>query len=249
METIGKTLKDARNKMNKSLEDIHEQTRIAREHLQLIESDDFSFLPQTYVKSFLKSYADAVNLDGNALVERLEQLQKAQEEQRQARDEEHSEQPTDVGLKSRYLEWALGFASFALLVCLILVYVEYRSQIHAEPTNTLTEQRSETHSELAEIAVERSDSAKTTDIFPLELAVTARKHLWLKLTIDEKDPLEYNLVPDQNLTWNAENRVEIVIGELKKNEPSNRPAAIIEPHENEALQLTFVKDRNARNDD
>jgi len=242
METIGKTLQEARKSANKSLDEIHEQTRIAIKHLQFLEADNFSFLPQTYVKSFLKSYANAVDLDGDNLIARFNDLLEREKQAQQEARKVHREQQS-AGTRSRHLEWVLGLGSFALLVCLILVYVQYRSHIHAEPAGPLSKPVSPAQSELARVSVEPAHTEADSGTQQLKMHVTARKRIWIKLTIDEDQSLEYNLTPEQNLVWNAENRFDIVIGEITEMQPSNRPVSVIEPRRNEVLQFTFVKDQ------
>lgn len=248
METIGKTLQEARKSANKSLDEIHEQTRIAVKHLQFLEADNFSFLPATYVKSFLGSYAEAVNLDGEDLITRFNDLLAQEKHAQQEVREEHREKQV-AGTKSRYLEWALGLGSFALLLCLVLVYVQYRSHIHAELAPALSKQVSAAQSHLAQVTVEQASSEVDTGASPLKLRVTARKPIWIRVTIDEEETLEYNLAPDKNLVRQAATRFDIVIGELDKMQPSNRPASVIEPRQNETLQLTFVKNRKPEDGD
>lgn len=75
MENLGEKLKQKRISLNKSHEQIHEQTRITVEHLEYLESNDFTFLPETYVKSYLKSYATALGLDADEILNEYAEIQ------------------------------------------------------------------------------------------------------------------------------------------------------------------------------
>jgi len=72
MPDIGKILKEKREKIGKSLDDIHRETRISIAHIQALEGNEFNFLPETYVKSFLKNYADTLGIDSKELLEMFE---------------------------------------------------------------------------------------------------------------------------------------------------------------------------------
>lgn len=66
----GKDLKNFREHLGIELEDIHQATKISPAALKAIEKDDIANLPPTiYLKSFLKSYAEILQLDPKKIVE------------------------------------------------------------------------------------------------------------------------------------------------------------------------------------
>jgi cytoskeletal protein RodZ len=73
---IGERLKRAREAKNLTLDDVAGQTRVPIRHLQHIESGEWDSLPApTYSVGFVRSYANAVGLNGAALGQELrEQL-------------------------------------------------------------------------------------------------------------------------------------------------------------------------------
>lgn len=67
--TIGSTLKEARTKKSVTYEDVHSKIKIHPRVLQLLEEEKFDKLPSPlFVKSFLKSYADFLEVNGEELV-------------------------------------------------------------------------------------------------------------------------------------------------------------------------------------
>jgi DnaJ-class molecular chaperone len=65
----GKDLKNLRESLGIELEEIFQATKISPTTLQAIEKDDLANLPpQVYLKSFLKSYAEALQLDAKQVV-------------------------------------------------------------------------------------------------------------------------------------------------------------------------------------
>ena len=75
-EPIGERLRIAREAKGLSLDDVARQTRIPVRHLEHIEREEWESLPAiTYSVGFVRSYANAVDLDGPALgAELREQL-------------------------------------------------------------------------------------------------------------------------------------------------------------------------------
>ena len=70
MFAIGSSLKDARLRMGLDLPTAAEATKIRSRHLQALEDEQFDVLPgQTYVRGFLKTYADFLGLDGQLYVD------------------------------------------------------------------------------------------------------------------------------------------------------------------------------------
>ena len=70
MFAIGSSLKDARLRKGLDLPTAAEATKIRSRHLQALEDEQFDVLPgQTYVRGFLKTYADFLGLDGQLYVD------------------------------------------------------------------------------------------------------------------------------------------------------------------------------------
>ncbi|OWA33823.1 hypothetical protein B9G55_21040 [Saccharibacillus sp. O16] len=70
MSDLGQQLKDARLQKGLSLEDVQEMTKIRKRYLEAIEQGDFKVLPGSfYVRAFIKTYAEAVDLDAEALLQ------------------------------------------------------------------------------------------------------------------------------------------------------------------------------------
>lgn len=67
---IGQVLKDARARAGLELRAIEERTKIRTKYLRAIENEEWDALPSSaYAKGFLRSYAEALGLDGEALVD------------------------------------------------------------------------------------------------------------------------------------------------------------------------------------
>jgi len=67
---IGNSLREARHRQQLDLTDVEQATKIRSRYLRALEEEAFDVLPaQTYVKGFLRTYADWLGLDGQLYVD------------------------------------------------------------------------------------------------------------------------------------------------------------------------------------
>src|SRR4051794_4750849 len=70
MPDIGTALREARMRARIDISEIEAETKIRAKYLRALENEEWDLLPgPTYVKSFLRTYADALGLDGKLLIE------------------------------------------------------------------------------------------------------------------------------------------------------------------------------------
>jgi cytoskeleton protein RodZ len=70
MSEIGETLRQARMRARIDVSEIEAKTKIRAKYLRALENEEWGLLPgQTFVKSFLRTYAQALGLDAKALLE------------------------------------------------------------------------------------------------------------------------------------------------------------------------------------
>lgn len=78
MKEIGAEIQQARLAKGIKLEEIVHHTHIQLAHLQKIENGQLDFLPRPYVTAFIKTFAQNVGLDGDALVNRWHEQEQAE---------------------------------------------------------------------------------------------------------------------------------------------------------------------------
>lgn len=70
MFDIGSTLREARLRQNLDFPELEERTKIRPKYLRALEDEQFEILPApTYVRGFLRSYAEALGLHGQPFVD------------------------------------------------------------------------------------------------------------------------------------------------------------------------------------
>jgi len=70
MPDIGATLREARMRARIDISEVEGETKIRAKYLRALENEEWDLLPgPTYVKSFLRTYAEALDLDAKLLVD------------------------------------------------------------------------------------------------------------------------------------------------------------------------------------
>ena len=70
MFEIGNSLREARLRQQLDFPELEQQTKVRAKYLRALEEEQFDALPaQTYVKGFLRTYAEALGLDGQLYVD------------------------------------------------------------------------------------------------------------------------------------------------------------------------------------
>src|SRR5690242_5604121 len=74
MPDIGATLRETRMRQRIDITEVEAATKIRAKYLRALESEEWDLLPgPTFVKTFLRTYADYLGMDSRALVERYRQ--------------------------------------------------------------------------------------------------------------------------------------------------------------------------------
>ena len=70
MPSIGETLREARMRQGLDIADVEARTKIRAKYLRALENEEFALLPgSTFVKTFIRTYAELVGLDPHRLME------------------------------------------------------------------------------------------------------------------------------------------------------------------------------------
>jgi cytoskeleton protein RodZ len=118
MPEIGATLRDARMRARIDISEIETETKIRAKYLRALENEEWDLLPgPTYVKSFLRTYAEALGLDAKLLIEeyklRHERLSEVELQPITSPGARRRPQPRGVPRG-----WLIGFVVLLLLVAL-----------------------------------------------------------------------------------------------------------------------------------
>ncbi|MSS71683.1 MAG: helix-turn-helix domain-containing protein [Candidatus Latescibacteria bacterium] len=114
MASLHIELRENRERKGLTLETLQAATRINPDFLVAIERGDFDFLPKTYIRLFLRTYATHVGMDPQYVLDRYEELVRPVPEEMEAPPVEEKRHP---------LSWRVVIALAAGLVLLGLIGV------------------------------------------------------------------------------------------------------------------------------
>jgi len=117
MFEIGSSLREARLRQGLDFPELEQATKIRGKYLRALEDEEFSVLPaQTYVKGFLRNYAEYLGLDGQLYVDEFNSRYVVGEDEVLSRPR-RSPPPRAPRVQSRIvLLTVLGIAAVALIV-------------------------------------------------------------------------------------------------------------------------------------
>jgi cytoskeleton protein RodZ len=117
MPSIGDTLREARMRQRLDISDVESRTKIRAKYLRALENEEFGMLPgPTFVKTFLRTYAEMLGLDPHVLVEEYRANYEREDEL-----EMQPLGPPSVAGRDRRRGPALGPGSIALLALVGIV--------------------------------------------------------------------------------------------------------------------------------
>ncbi len=93
-DKLAEELKEARIKSNLTLKQLSVRTRIDLKFLEAIEEGNLSFLPDLYVKAFIKEYADVVGLDPEIMLKKYEAAKEGLPFEEPSEEQGNTEQET-----------------------------------------------------------------------------------------------------------------------------------------------------------
>jgi len=217
--SLGAELKKARLEKSLGLDNISKKTKINAKYLEAIENDRFDFLHEPYVLVFIKAYAKALGLNVEEIKERYHrqvrpQLSTAEEEATLTRhgrtphikqpDTPHSEYFAEAGKLIKHYQKPIVLI-FAIALCFILISFLQKLFLDTEE-EIIIPQETPVQSEMPPAIID------TVQQELLELRLTTRDSLWIRVIIDDRDTSGRLFSPGESRSWEAENKFEIRAG-------------------------------------
>jgi len=205
-DTIGSILRQQRENKKLNLEKIAEELKIRPQYLEALEKDQFELLPgKLYQRSFLKAYAQFLNLDQDHILKMFEQYGSSKESFRKEPEgtlpvgkkvlEESIKAGSTLQTEPRFSQSRAGhwFAIWAGLVLGIFCLI-YLAKPGMKKKHDITSELSASAIESQKVKPEAVDT--TSFLWRLDnlltcstqmiLRIEAKKDTWVKVTADEK---------------------------------------------------------------
>ena len=207
--SFGRYLQAIRLEKKISLEQVAEQTRIGLGNLLLVEQEDHEQLPaEVFVKGFLRSYAAAIGADGDEAVRRYES--------RLGVVQKIAESEASIGRSETKLWWKL-LISLGMLLCIITVSILAISFLRHAPVAEETPVQLPSATDKQNVGGDSLENAgssqESDDAVPkrLILQITALEDTWIKVRIDQKESMKYDLITGDELELEATTGYDLLI--------------------------------------
>jgi hypothetical protein len=125
---IGNSLREARLRQQLDFPELEQQTKIRSKYLQALEDEKFDVLPApTYVKGFLRNYADALGLEGQLYVDEYNSRFVTGEEDIPLRPRDYQRRPQARGMRFETRAVMLVIGAIAVVVALVVGAAKFGS--------------------------------------------------------------------------------------------------------------------------
>jgi cytoskeletal protein RodZ len=241
MEEIGRKLKNRRERLGLTLEEVERSTRIRTNRLEALEAGEFDTLPsEVQLRGFLRNYADFLGLEPGEILasydttrggERKHRLQLLQS-QSQSRRTLGTGGPGRRSITELLLSglivaavaavfiWGLGSIVASLnaaeptKVPVTLLSINEPTE---RPTSTSTPEPQRSLEGLAVTALADTDTLPTsTLILPVldsvRLELIAISGTWVRLSVDGEEVFQGRMAPGDQLDFTGEEAIELVTG-------------------------------------
>lgn len=230
MENLGEYIKKEREKKGITLEEAAKATRIRKTYLQAIEEGDFSIQSPVFMKGFLRSYADFLGLDSTDILGRYKGIQ--EEREGKGKTEEHKHEPVR---KSRKYTAVITLSLIAVIIVAAIFTTkksdvappmikpsqeaeleqQEAAMVNTTTLGTITSVQGKLFQPLTTPALPKPQPAKPvvltvqTSERPKKkyaLTITAKELSWLRISVDEKNPVEVLMKKGETASWLADRK-------------------------------------------
>lgn len=242
MEQIGRTLKERRERLGLTLEEVERSTRMRTQRLEALEEGRFDTLPsQVQLHGFLRNYADFLGLDADDL---LANYQSSLAEPGKKRSPALHGKPRrtprgPLGSPARRRSLAETLLSGIVIAAVAAVFLWGGGSIVAslnmpetpdvqpvlvalnDPTETPTLTPSPEPNRSLEgmpdtALTERGMTLTPTLILPVldsvRLELTAVSETWVRLSVDGEEVFQGRMAPGDQLAYTGQEKIELVTG-------------------------------------
>jgi cytoskeletal protein RodZ len=192
--SVGERLRAAREEKGLSLEQIAEQTRIPRRHLESLEAGDWERLPApTYTVGFAKNYAGVVGLDRAEIGEQLRQEMGGYRSD--TATIEHFEPADPARTMPKWL--VLSAIGAIVLVVLIFSWARNRSLTEPEPSPPAATQQQQAQQPAPAATAPAQQPAQPAAAAQGPVTITATAPAWIRVSDQGKTLFEGMMQPGQ----------------------------------------------------
>jgi cytoskeleton protein RodZ len=216
LETLGRRLKEEREKIGLTRSDIASRTKITIDQINNIEDGRISNMPTVYARGFLRSYCELLNLNTEEILVTYRKLTSKQESD-SSRPLTSKYVNNDFPNESRSHLWPI-FGTLILLICLFLAALYLSPSFKELVVNYLPESIQEKlvnieNPSTAEASPVEQVAEPEPETFSGRLTLRAERTTWAQVTVDDR-PIEHIFFePGQSRSFDGQRNIAIVAGD------------------------------------
>lgn len=208
-------LKNSRESLGLSIEQISFRTKISKGILNSIEVGDLNILPKTYLRLFLKAYALEVNLDPQVILQNFEEFINSSEQSQtplpetasDIRPQEHHNNHNVDKKPNR------NFAAIIIILLVLIFLIAILKQVMMErkekSISAAFPDSVSSNTSLIDTLVDTQAVVPETD---LQLTILTKDTCWIKIIVDHHDSFEAILPPHYKKEAIASEQFDVLVG-------------------------------------
>lgn len=231
LNNFSKELKEQREKIGISLQQISQSTKIDIKFLKSIEEANFNILPEIYVKAFIKEYASCINLNPIEIIKKYEEA-KLGREIIKTENQVLAEHKNEFGNKENRLansnnEKIDNKYNFPIrinyiigsLILLAALSIFYYSIIYTPKSEIITINNQNESNSKERFEIENKDSIRSENHNQilvkddsLKLLLKTNADVWVKVIKDGKNVHQKMTPKDSKLQFKAKDKFSVSVG-------------------------------------
>ena len=232
LDNFAKELKAKREEKNITLGDIYERTRIDANYLGEMEKGNFNFMPDLYIRAFIRKYAAAVDLNTEEAIkmydaalkgislEELSESETSSKHENKLAAEEGSAEKKDLNKLAKKSTNPIPIIIFFVVIVLMaityfLFFQNENNEIIVEPKieEILDKRKDVEDTPRFEVKEDSKKVAKEiSKVDSLSLKINALDTAWFRIIIDKHKNDEFILNPNRTKILVAESEINLLLG-------------------------------------
>jgi len=212
-------LKHNREELGLTVEQISDRTKISQDIINAIEAGDVQVLPKTYLRLFIRAYAQEINLDPAEILQNLEELLGEPETPIVAQPALNQNLPIaevveKIASNPSYTKHNRNFITIVIILVLIIFMISILRQVMIDekkkdisaafPVINTTD--------TTQIAVANPDTQTVVPKNELKLTILTKDTCWVRIIVDNRETFEDILPPRYKKEAIASEQFDVRVG-------------------------------------
>lgn len=224
-ESFAAELKKARLDKQISLMDISASTRINMKFLEALEEGNFGLLPQTYVRAFIREYAEAVGYNSREAMRKYDILREPKQAPQPGESSPRLEargSETRQFSAGKVVSFAKQNVLFIGLIIVVTVFVVYLtrpvgdtsavSEIAETPFDKVVQENQAAAPAQQQDPITLPSVSRLVTPDSLTLNMSTSDSVWMTIRVDGGSTYEYLFPPHRVGSWKAKEKFSLTIG-------------------------------------